>query len=451
MKKAFIFMIAFTMVLLISACGGKTAAPDGEPPAPIDGAQTPPPPQTDQSVGAKTAPPPQADQPDGAKTAPPDANGAEFTAEAGAKLVVWESKGERAYSDDFIKEFTNRYGVEVTWEEVDPSEQADRLEKDGSSAADVVMIPNSELGKAVEAGLVLPNDHFEVESRSLNAESAVQGTSYKGMLYGYPLAAETYLLYYNKDLIQEAPKTFEDVIEFSKKFTDKTNNKYGVMWEVGDFYFSYPFLASSGGYVYGKGGTDVNDIGLNSAEAQKSMEMFISLKEVLPVKSGKITKESKSSLFTSGNLAMDINGLSVLGEYKEALGNKLGVVSLPTIGGQPTTSFSDIKAWYVSANTPYPNAARMFAYYASTKDAQLQYSEQTGAVPTNKEAQQSDQIKNDPYLSAFTEQLGNAHPVPSLPEMDHVWEPMGAALADIWDNNKDMKAALDHAVKQIQE
>lgn len=440
MYKALTFMLAFTMVLSISACGGKTAAPEVEPPAPVD-----------QPAGAKTAPPPPTDQPDGAKTAPPDENGVEFEAEAGAKLVVWESKGKRAYSDEFIKEFTDRYGVEVTWEEVDPAEQADRLAQDRSSAADVVMLPNTDLGKAVEAGLVLPNDQFEVESRSMNAEAAVQGASYKGILYGYPLAAETYLLYYNKDLIQEAPKTFEDVIEFSKKFTDKTNKKYGVMWEVGDLYFSYPFLASSGGYIYGKGGTDVNDIGLNSAEAQKSMEVFASLKEALPVKSDKITKEFKSSLFTSGNLAMDIYGSSVLGEYKEALGDKLGVAPLPTIGGQPATSFSDIKAWYVSANTPYPNAARMFAYYASTKDAQLQYSAQTGAAPTNKEAQESDQIKSDPYLSAFAAQLGSSEPVPSLPEMDNVWEPVGAALVDIWDNNKDMKVSLDHAVKQIQE
>lgn len=441
MNRVITWIIMSTMALSITACGEKAAAPGTEPPTPLD-----------KPAGAKTAPPPtESNNPDGAKTAPPDANGPEFTAESGAKLVVWGSKEEQAYSDNFIKQFTDKYGVEVTLEEVDPAKQTDRLTQEGAVAADIVMLPTSELGKAVEAGLVLPNDQFEVEIRSMNSNAAVQGASYKGMLYGYPVAAETYLLYYNKELIREAPRTFEDVIAFSKKFTDKSKKRYGFMMETGNLYFSYPFLASSGGYIYGKDGTDVNDIGLNSAEVLSSMQEYANLKEVLPVKTDTITKKFMSSLFTSGNLAMDINDLSVLGEYKNALGDKLGAAPLPMISGQTATSLSEIKAWYVNANSKYPNAARLFAYFASTKEAQLQYSEQSGNVPTNIEAQESDQIRSDPYLAAFTEQFNNSHPLPSIPEIDNVWAPVDTALSDIWDHNKEIKAALDQAVKQIQE
>lgn len=450
-NKVIAFITALVMILSISACGGKTAGPDNVPPAAVDvpgGANTPPPP--DQPDGAKTAPPP--DQSGGAKTPPPpDANGPEFTAEAGAKLVVWENKGEQVLSDDFVKEFADKYGVEVIREEVELTEQGDRLTQEGASAADVVMLSTRELGKAVEAGLVLPNDTFEVETRSNNVSPAVQGVSYKRTLYGYPLAAETYLLYYNKTLLQEAPKSFEDVIEFSKKFTDKSKERYGLIWDIGNLYYSYPFLVSSGGYIYGQDGTDINDIGLNSPEAQKSMEILARLKEVLPVKTDKITKDFKGSLFTSDKLAMDMNDLSVLGEYKKAMGENLGVAPIPVIGKYNAISFSEIKAYYVNAKSQYPNAARLFAHFASTKEMQLQHSERTGDIPTNKEAQASDQIKNDPYLSVFAEQLNTSHAVPSLPEMDNVWEPVGAALTEIWDNDKDIKAALDDAVKQIKE
>lgn len=451
MKKVIALITAFTIVLSISACGGKTAAPEVEPQAPVDqptGAKTDPPP-VDQPDGALTPPPP-TEASNGAKTAPPDANGAEFKAEADAKLVVWESKGAGTYPEEFIKAFTDKYGVEVTWEVIDSVEQTDRLAQKGASAADVMMLPSTELGKAVEAGLVLPNDLFEVEARRMNAKNIVEGVSYQGIVYGYPFAADTYLLYYNKNLIQAAPRTFDDVIDFSKKFTNKTTNTYGIMWDVGNLYFSYPFLASSGGYIYGKGGTDITDMGLNSAEAQRSMKVFSRLREVLPLQSDKLTKDFKRERFTAGQLAMDISGPEMLSDYKKALGDQLGVAPLPVVAGYPAVSFADIKAWYVNADSKYPNAAKLFAYYASSREAQLNYSVQTGAIPTNIEVQQSEHILSDPYMSAFIAQLGNAQAVPNLPEMDLVWRPVDAALADIWDNQKDAKAALDHAVKEIQ-
>lgn len=427
-KKVLTLAAAFTMAVSITACGGsKTAAPETAP--------------------ATENPPTEA------KTTAPEAGAPELKPEEGAKLVVWESKDERAYTDAVIKAFTEKYGVEVTLEEVNPTDQAGKLAQDGPSgmAADVVMFPHDNLGRVAAANLVLPNDKFEAETRDQNTEAAIQGVSFNDVLYGYPRAAETYLLYYNKDLIKEAPKSFEEVIEFSKTYTDKSKNKYGIMWETGNLYFNYPFLASNGGYIFGSDGTDIADIGLNNEGAVKSMEVFSSLKEILPIKSGDITPDIKRGLFTSGELAMDINGPWELGGYKEALGDKLGVAPIPTISGQPAISLSGIKAWYVNSYSQYPNAARLFANFATSEEAQLQLSELVGSVPTNKKAQESDQIKNDPYVSAFTEQFKNSRPMPSVPEMNNVWNPVGAALSEIWDNNKDVKDSLDNAVKQIKE
>ncbi|QCT01438.1 extracellular solute-binding protein family 1 [Paenibacillus algicola] len=426
MKKVMTLAAAFTMAFSITACGGNTAAPAPETPTPAE--NTP-------------------------KTEAPPANSPELAPEEGAKLVVWESKDERAYTDEVIKAFTEKYGVEVTLEELAPTDQLTKLAQDGPSglAADVVIFPHDQLGRAVSSNLVLPNDYFDVETREANSEAAIQGASFDGVLYGYPRAAETYLMYYNKDLVQEAPASFEDVIEFGKSFTDNTKNKYAIMWETGNLYFTYPFLASNGGYIFGSNGTDVNDIGINNEGAVKSMEVYQSLNEILPVKAGDITPDIKRALFNEGDLAIDINGPWELAGYKAALGDKLGVAPIPTIAGQPAVSLSGIKAWYVNANSQYPNAARLFANFATNEENQLKLSELVGSVPTNKAAQESDQIKNDPYLSAFTEQFNSSVPMPSVPEMNNVWSPVGAALTEIWDNNKDIKASLDNAVNQLKE
>ncbi|MBT2287589.1 maltose ABC transporter substrate-binding protein [Paenibacillus albidus] len=373
--------------------------------------------------------------------------------EEGATLIVWESKEERAFTEEIAKQFTEKYNVPVKIEELAPPDQVTKLTQDGPSglAADVVVIPHDNLGKAASASLLLPNDLFAEETKTRNTEASIIGASYEGELYGYPRAAETVALFYNKSLVKEAPKSFDDVLAFSKTFTDKSKNRYGIMWEVGNMYFNYPFIAANGGYLFGDNGTNKDDIGLASEGAIKSLQTFVKLKEVLPIKSGDINPDIKRSLFNSGDVAMDINGPWELGAYKEALGENLGIAPIPTIDGKTSITFSGIKIYGVNSYTQYPNAAKMYADFATTKEAQLLLNKTIGSVPTNKEALEDPQIKSDPYVSAFAQQATNSQPMPSIPEMGNVWSPVNAALPEIWDNNADPKAAMEKAVQQIKD
>lgn len=373
--------------------------------------------------------------------------------EEGAKLIVWESKEERAFTDEIARQFTEKYGVDVEIVEIKPDEQITKLTQDGPSGlgGDVLIIPHDNLGKAASAGLLQENELFVDEVKKNNTEASIQGASYDGKLYGFPRAAETYAMYYNKSILANAPASFEEVIDFSKTFTDKTKNKYALMWEVGNLYFSYPFIASTGGYLYGDNGTNKDDIGINSDAAIQGLQEYVKLKEILPIKSGDINADIKRSLFSSGDIAMEINGPWELNGYKEALGDNLGLAPIPTIAGKTAISFSGIKVWVVNSFTEYPIAAQLFANFASSKDAQILLSEKVGSIPTNLEALESDQIKNDPYISAFAEQAKNSQPMPSIPEVSNVWGPINAALPEIWDNNKDPKASMDKAVEQIKD
>ncbi|NIK77893.1 arabinogalactan oligomer/maltooligosaccharide transport system substrate-binding protein [Paenibacillus castaneae] len=371
--------------------------------------------------------------------------------EAGAKLLVWESKEERPFVEAIAKEFTAKYGIEIKFEEIGAGDQVNKLVTDGPAGlgADVVLFPHDNLGKAVTAGLVLPNDYYEEQSKTENSEIAVNAVSYDGVLYGYPRSVETYALFYNKALIAEAPKTFDEVVEFSKTFNDTKNNKYGLMWDVANFYFSYPFI-STGGYVYGDNGQNKDDIGLNTEGAIAGLKYYGSLKSILPLNSGDINYDIKKGLFTGGTLAMDINGPWTIADYRNA-GIDFGVAPLPSINGQPASSFSGIKAWYVNSFSKYPNAARLFSHYASTKEAQLKDYELTGALPSNIEAAADPTVQGNDIVKGFLEQFNQSTPMPSIPEMGNVWSPIGAAFSDVWNSGKDAKEALDNAVQQIKD
>jgi arabinogalactan oligomer / maltooligosaccharide transport system substrate-binding protein len=433
LKKLMVLTAGLTLAVSMTACGGNTnnggnAAPTSAPA------------ETDASGGGNAA---------GNDTVP----STDIVPEDGATLVVWESKEERAFTDEMVKAFTEQYGVPVKVEEVPATDQVTKLSQDGPSglAADVVMFPHDNLGRAASAQLLLPNDIFEADTVANNTEASIIGSTYDGVLYGYPRSAETYALYYNKTLLPEAPKTFDEIVEFSKTFTDKSQNKYGIMWETGNMYFNYPFIASTGGYIFGDNGTNKDDIGINNDGAIQGLAEYVKLKEALPIKSLDINPDIKRSLFNEGDVAMDINGPWELAGYKEALGDNLGISTLPTIGGQTAISFAGFKIYAINSYTQYPNAAKLFAQFASSKDSQLLLNEKVGSVPTNNEALADAQIANDPYVSAFAEQAKNSQPMPSIPEMGNVWNPVNAALPEIWDNGVDVKTAMDKAAQQIKD
>ena len=175
------------------------------------------------------------------------------------------------------------------------------------------------------------------------------------------------------------------------------------------------------------------------------------MKEALPIKSGDINSDIKRSLFNTGDVAMDITGPWELAGYKAALGDNLGIAPIPTVNGKPAVTFSGIKIFAVNSFTKYPNAAKLYANFASSKEAQLMLNKLVGSVPTNNEALLDPQIENDPFVSGFALQAKSSQPMPSIPEMGNVWSPVNAALPEIWDKNVDPKAAMDKAVQQIKD
>ncbi|WP_127531499.1 sugar ABC transporter substrate-binding protein [Paenibacillus kobensis] len=435
MKKWVGLMIVSTMVFMLAACGNTSKSGDTTT-------------ATDTAATSET-------------TATTDKTAADTTAvaeeelqpEDGASLIVWDSKTGRAYIDEMAKQFEEKYGVPVKVEEVESPEQVNKLTTDGPAGlgADLVNFPNDQLGRAVSAGLVLENDVFGEETANASADNAVKAVSYDDVLYGYPRSVETYAMIYNKTLFPEgAPKSFEDIVTFAKTYNDTKNNKFAIMWEIGNFYFNYGFLAATGGYLFGDGGTKADDIGLNNDGAVQGAKFYASLKDIIPMNTGDVTYDIKKGLFTGGTLGIDINGPWTLPDYK-ASGVDYGVAPLPTISGKPMVSFSGVKAWYVNSFTKYPNAAKLFAKFVTSKEAQLKEFEMNGILPANKEAAADSKVQGDAVTKAFLDQFNVSQPMPSIPEMGNVWNPAAAALSEVWNDGKDAKASLDNAVQQIKD
>ena len=378
----------------------------------------------------------------------------ELKPEEGATLVAWESQGpEGEFMKLVTEEFEKKYGVKVTYEEVGPVDAKGKLAQDGPAGvgADVFAAPHDHTGELVASGLIIENTLFADRVTNDYMQAASDAVSFKGQVYGYPTAIETYGLFYNKDIFPEAPKSYEEIIAKAKTYNNAKSNKYAFMWDIGNAYFSHSFIAGGGGYIFGQGGTDKDDVGIDSTGAVEGAKSLIALKEILPVNSADASGQIMEGLFDEGKIGAMINGPWAVQGRTEA-GVNFAVAPLPKLtNGDQQSSFSGIRTLFVSAYSKYPKAAQLFASFATSDEMLLKRFELTKQIPPVKALMDADAIKNNEFVAPFLEQAQYAVPMPSIPQMGVVWEPYGAAFSTMWNDGISPEDALKNAAKTVRE
>ncbi len=367
------------------------------------------------------------------------------SAKSGKKvtLTVWESRNG---PDEFIKQAGEAYtaknpNVEIKYVNVELGDAVNQVTLDGPAGIgpDLFAAPHDRLGSLVSAGLVNPTVNAdEIKKNVLGACSTA--LTYDETMYGYPVSAETYALFYNKDLISEneVPKTWDELIAWAKAFNKANPGKYGFVMDVSNGYYTIVFTTADGNRLFGPDGTDTTNTNINSEDSIKGMQLLQRLrKEVFDVPAADINTSTADAAFQSGTAAMHITGLWNVVPFEDA-GINFGVTTLPSLPGDdtPAASFSGTRAMFVSAYSKNPDEAADFAQFLLTPEMQKLRFDLTGTVPSiNVEV-------SSPYLAGFMNQLDYAFPMPSIPEMASYWDAMNNASKNIWDG-KDVKTELD--------
>lgn len=363
-------------------------------------------------------------------------------------LKVWESLNG---PDDFIKQagakFTEKNpNVKVEFVNVELGDASSQIALDGPAGTgpDVFAAPHDKLGELVSGGHVLAvKDAAAVEKNVL--EAASNAATYEGTLYGYPVATETYALYYNKAYVTDPPKTWDDVISFSKEFNAANAGKYGFVMDVGNGYYTILFTTSQDNRLFGPDGTDTTNTNINSAASGAGMQQFVALRAALNVPAADLGTDTVDALFSSGDAAMHISGPWNAKNFTDA-GIDFGVATLPALAGNsdPAASFAGIRTMYVSAYSDHADEAAAFAEFLTTPEMQQLRADTTGALA----ASSSDITYENAVVSGFGDQMKYAFPMPSIPQMGKFWDAMNAASANIW-NGADIQTELDAANSAI--
>jgi len=371
--------------------------------------------------------------------------------EAGASITVWETAGPNL---EFMKwaanEFEKETGVSVRVEEVSDMAALNKMSTDGPAGrgADVFSMTHDGLGTAVSSGLIMPNLVTSTRVKTEFMSAASRAVTYENKIYGFPHTIETIALFYNKDLLPNAPETFEEIVSFGRGWTNFRKNKYGLVVSPADLYTSYAFMTATGGYLFGNNGTNPSDIGLNKSGAIAGLNALLSLKPVNIQKSMDITSDVTNGLFTEGFVGAIISGPWSVYGFKKA-GLNFGVTPLPTIDGKRLRPFSGVKLYAVSSYTKFPRAAQLFAKYLTTNEMLLERFKRTDSIPPATALLGNPVLTSDPFVKAFVDQAQYSDPMPNIPAMQYCWDPFQAAMADVWDGSANLQTAMDNAVKVI--
>ena len=406
-------VILVLLSLVVTACGGDSDTASDSPEA------------TEAPIETLAAP---------ATTSPPP-----------VKLVVWAEEKVATALDPLVGAYEAAAGVDIEVVVYDFGAIRTDVQTAGPAGEgpDVFLGAHDWVGELAANGVVAPLDLGSVASDLF--EVGVTAFSYGGEVYGFPYATEAIAMFYNADLVDSVPATWEE----AKTACDTAGTEFCVGTPSNDAYHNHPFIASAGGYVFAStGGFDASDVGLDNAGAIASAEYLDGL-----VKNGTVYSADYGgamSNFQEGRALFWMTGPWARGDASAV---NYGVGLIPQFDGNAATPFVGVRGAMVSSFSDNQVLAQSFILdFFATIDVQQAMYESDPRLPATKSLFAVVEAA-DPIAASFAASASNGIPMPNIPEMGSVWGPMADALNVIreqaYGTNEETGVTLNNATDAV--
>lgn len=346
--------------------------------------------------------------------------------------IAVEGETYNKFFTEAAKEFEGKNeGVKINIVDSKMTDLLDALPMQKGNSADMFMTPHDRIGDLSTQKLIAP---VTVDLKDYT-ETAQKAATFGGSSYILPFKQETTLLFYNKDLVQEAPKYLSEIPaeDWLAQWTD--------FYRVGGLFFG------AGGYVFKD--ENVKDLGLNNDGAVKAGQIVNKLYNEGGENWGLMKDETVGldlsfDKFKSGEIKYIIEGPWKAADMKTA-GINYGVAEIPAWDAStPINPFSGTTGLAINGYSKNVETANEFLSFLATKEYADKWVDTTNEVIPRADMDYGDNEMAEVVMKT------KSTPMPSNPEMSHVWDPMKEALMQIATKSEnDVKPALDAAVEAI--
>lgn len=321
----------------------------------------------------------------------------------------------------------------------------------GGEGPDVVRFDMPEFSTAASAGLLEPlDDTIDAEKLELipGPDKYLIVDDHR---YGVVFENSNYGMFYNKDLIPEAPKTFDEFVQTAK---DTTNGDvYGLAFrqtqaeEAGVWQDIF-------NYVLGFGGdwSDGEKLTIDSPNVIEGLEAYQQLYDANVIPKGADAATFRK-MFANGKVGMELNNGGYVTATKSANANlNFSVARIPFPEKKQGALLAPIT---VNANSKHKDASVNFINWLLEPAQQVKLQEVLGAssvaTPTERSAES---LEKFPFLPALDELTDSGVPQivngfgPQTADIRHIV--VSEVLAAL-QGQQDMATAMEKAQKQAEE
>jgi maltose/maltodextrin transport system substrate-binding protein len=368
------------------------------------------------------------------------------------ELLVWIN-GDKGYRGlaEVGKKFEKDLGIPVKVEAPEGATDKFQAAAQTGKGPDIMLWAHDRIGEWADAGLLKPltiSDDFKAGFIPMSWDAV----THNKQIWGYPLALEAVSLIYNKKYVTgNPPAQLSEISAFAKELKTKSPNVVAILWDYDTPYFTWPFLASGGGYPFKEvaGSYDTKDIGVANDGAVKGLKEVVDLitAGIMPKGASYSVMEQKMN---SGELAMMISGPWAWANLRKS-GIDFGLAPVPGVGGNPGKPFVGVLTALINRSTPNADlAAQFIEKYICTADGLKTIDADVPiGIPALKSLYDEMAAKN-PLIKVTYDNAQNGVVMPNIPQMGKFWSSMASAFQIATNGQASPEAALADAKKNME-
>ncbi len=255
---------------------------------------------------------------------------------------------------------------------------------------DIVWVP-----KFAAAGWLRPlDDRVSPKQFSEMVENNIEGGRYEGKLYRMPTNSDAGVLYYRKDLLEQAgakpPESLEQMLTLAQDLKGKQDATWGYLWQGKQYEgVSAMFVEVLEGFGGFWANPDTLEVGLDQPQAIKALEFLRNTisKGISPPGVTTYGEEETRLLFQSGGSVFLRNWPYVwrlANEENSKVKGKIGIQPMVQGGGQRGGSCLGGWGLAISTTTRHPDEAWRVIEFMTSKETMRRFVLNTGLISSYK-------------------------------------------------------------------
>ena len=287
------------------------------------------------------------------------------------RLMVWspqndQSKDNGEWLQTMCQAFADQHpewDITFVYGVADEASAAGQVSQDPEAGADVFMYANDTLTTLTDANaLVKFGGKYREAIESTNSQEVLDSLTMDGELYGVPFTTNTWFMYYDKSVFSE-----EDI-----KSLDTMLEKGVVSFPFTNSWYLPAFYLGNGCTLFGDGTDESQGVDFSGEKAVTVTDYLIDLRNHPNFKID--ADGSGIAGLRDGSINAMFSGSWDANAVKEALGENMGVASLPTftLNGEEKQmlAYAGSKAIGVNPNSKHMVAAVELAVFLGSAQAQ---------------------------------------------------------------------------------